>query len=151
MKNHSTKTADASAEAIHIDPEYANRSGYNTKFLTGFTVPLPKLSDPQRKYTAKNMDTKQSEDPYELKYQHFSIVMNAKRRMAFFAAVNIDGSKWITIDRGTGEPSEASEAAEVWFEDPRIKPAEQCHQDMYSHQQPRLFDQGHLVRRQDPP
>ena len=29
--------------------------------------------------------------PVELKYHHFSLVMNRRRRLAFFTAVNIDG------------------------------------------------------------
>ena len=39
--------------------------------------------------------------------------------MAFFTAVNIDGSTWTNIDRKSGEPKEG-EASEVWYEDPRI-------------------------------
>jgi endonuclease G len=102
------------------------------------------------KNAAKNMHINQSENPYEIKYHHFSIIMNAKRLMAFFTAVNIDGSKWILVDRSTGEPSVESEAAEVWYEDPRINSTDQCHQDLYDHQRPRTFDRGHLVRRVDP-
>lgn len=77
--------------------------------------------------------------------------MNAIRRIAFFTAVNIDGSKWITVDRGTGEPSELLEAAENWYEDPRIESTVRSDQSMYDSQRPKhIFDRGHLVRRQDP-
>ena len=77
--------------------------------------------------------------------------MNADRRLAFFTASNIDGATWINIDRKTGLPKEAAEATETWFIDPRIEESAQCDQSLYDNQKPkRVFDRGHLVRRQDP-
>lgn len=139
-----------SAEAVHIDRNYTNRSGYDPDFLPGVNVPLPVLNNAQMKDAAKNIQINHGQNSYEIKYHHFSIMINTKRLMAFFTAVNIDGSKWILVDRSTGEPSVESEAAEVWYEDPRINSTEQCHQDLYDHQRPRQFDRGHLVRRVDP-
>jgi endonuclease G, mitochondrial len=140
-------------EAIQIDGNYSNRSGYNPKFLDhNQPVALPSLSDDLKERAARKLhvDNHNNEDPHELKYQHFSIIMSASRRMPFFTAVNIDGSKWIDIDRGTGEPREA-EAREIWFIDPRIDLSAQCNQNLYDNQQPQqVFDRGHLVRRQDP-
>ncbi|MFL5354389.1 DNA/RNA non-specific endonuclease [Archangium sp.] len=135
---------------IHIDTNYANRRGYDPDFLKGFHIELPRLSVAMRKQAARKLKLAEGEDPFELKYQHFSLVMNAARRMAFFTACNIDGSTWVSINRTTGDQRESAEAAEVWFEDPRISPDAQCHQDLYDHQRPRTFDRGHLVRRQDP-
>ena len=75
--------------------------------------------------------------------------MNGERRMAFFTAVNIDGANWVHIIRKTGQPK--AEATEKWYEDPRIDPLSQSDQSLYSSQEPfRVFDRGHLVRRQDP-
>jgi endonuclease G, mitochondrial len=145
------KDIAARAEAVQIDPNYRNRSGYNPSFLTGYTFSLPALNNVQRPQVAQKQNLSQGEDPYELKYEHFSIVMNAKRRMAFFTAVNVDGSKWIDINRRTGEPRELAEAAEVWSQDPRVEASAQSDQSLYSSQQPeRVFDRGHLVRRADP-
>ena len=105
------------------------------------------------------------EDPYELTYEHFSIVMHAERRMAYFTAVNIDGASWVQITRdmatsgmaapalveGDAEAADGAEAAEKWFDDPRISREAQTDQSLYDKQRPkRLFDRGHLVRRQDP-
>lgn len=141
----------ASGEAIRIDRNYANRLGYNPSFLPGHRVNLPALSAEQQQQAARKISSTQGEDPYELTYEHFSIVMHAKRRLAFFTAANIDGATWININRETGEPREAAEAREVWFDDPRIAAAAQCDQSLYDRQQPRrVFDRGHLVRRQDP-
>lgn len=136
------------SEAVRIDPEYENRNGYNPNFLPDQPVPLPNLNEAQKKQAA--LIDNESVNPFELKYQHFSITMNAERRIAFFTAVNIDGSTWININRATGESNEP-EATERWFKDPRIPAEAQCNQDLYERQLPnRVFDRGHLVRRQDP-
>jgi endonuclease G len=139
-------------EAITIDRSYENRNGYDPNFLPGYKISLPKLSNRQKRDAARKIQVNEGEeDPYELKYQHFSIVMNAKRRMAFFTAVNIDGSTLISVNRDTGEPRESeAEAGERWYEDPRINLDAQSDQSLYSNQQPRVFDRGHLVRREDP-
>lgn len=140
----------ASAEKVVIDTKYSNRRGYNANFLST-KVPLPKLSDAQKAIAARKTSVTAGDDPFELKYQHFSVVVNKSRRMAFFTAVNIDGNAWIDIDRDTGQPKESAEATETWYEDPRIVNDDQSHQDLYDAQKPkRLFDRGHLVRRLDP-
>jgi endonuclease G, mitochondrial len=139
------------AEAVQIDPNYNNRIGYKPNFIPSHSIPLPKLKTTLTQSAARKLNVSHGEDPYELRYHHFSIVMNAKRRMAYFTAVNVDGSKSVSIDRDTGEPSEESEKAERWFEDPRIELSAQCDQSLYDHQKPKhIFDRGHLVRRQDP-
>jgi endonuclease G, mitochondrial len=138
-------------EAIRPDLNYANRRGYNPAFLPGHRLRLPRLTTAQRARAARNLGARPGTDPYELKYQHFSLVMNADRRMAYFTAVNIDGSKWRDVDRTSGQPRESAEATELWFDDPRVDPRAVCEQGLYDDQRPRrVFDRGHLVRRQDP-
>lgn len=143
-------TASSQSEAITIDRDYQNRNGYNPNFLLGSSIPFPKLHSSQIEHAARKKEIAEGEDPYELKYQHFSIVMNSLRRMAFFTAVNIDGSTSIHVDRDTGEPESFAEASEKWYNDPRIDSDAQSDQTLYSNQRPRLFDRGHLVRREDP-
>ena len=113
----------AAEEAIQIDHDYENRIGYDPSFLPGVTVPLPTVPTAMKRNIAQRLQVNHGDNPYELKYQHFSIIINAKRRMALITAVNIDGSKWIRVDRRTGEPTESIEAGERWFEDPRIESA----------------------------
>jgi endonuclease G, mitochondrial len=139
-------------EAITIDTNYENRDGFEPNFLDGYTIPLPKLNNRQKRDAARKRQSIEGEDPYELKYEHFSIVMNAKRRMAFFTSVNIDGSTLISVNRDTGEPRESeAEARERWYNDSRIDSNAQSDQSLYNNQEPkRLFDRGHLVRREDP-
>lgn len=141
---------ETEGEKVVIDRNYSNRQGYNPKFLPGFTVPFPKLSAAQKKLTAKLKSPVAGADPHELKYTHFSLVMNKSRRMAFFTASNIDGATWININRKENLPAEAAEATETWYDDPRIDAEVQCEQRLYDQDPPRAFDRGHLVRRQDP-
>jgi endonuclease G len=138
-------------EAVKIDRNYANRRGYDRTFLPGHRVDLPRLGPGLEGLAARKKRVTAGDDPFELRYQHFSVVMHRQRRLAFFTAGNIDGATWVDIDRDSGQPREAAEAAEVWYADPRLDAEAQCDQSLYDRQRPRrLFDRGHLVRRQDP-
>lgn len=121
-------------EAVTIDPDFAARSGYDPEFL-GVDVPLPALSDAIRAQAAVN---RLSDDPddIELKYHHYSVVMNAERKLAFFTAANIDGARAERPER----------ERDRWFTDPRIGLDQQTHDDLY-YKNP--LDKGHLVRRLD--
>jgi endonuclease G, mitochondrial len=74
---------------------------------------------------------------YELKYDHFSVVMSKSRRLAFFTAVNIDGNQLTSLDRTNDR----------WYFDPRIDRKYQSGPELYSNND---LDRGHLVRRLDP-
>jgi endonuclease G len=112
----------------------AKRKGYAPNFL-GFPVPLPKLTAASlKKKVAKLLDG----SGVELRYTHFSVVVNGDRRLAFFAAVNIDGSK---ERKPTVKPA--------WRLDPRIAKAAIADNELYRGDTNPL-DRGHLVRRLDP-
>lgn len=104
---------------------YANSNGYDPNFL-GVLIPLP---------TLENIPEEIKSD--ELKYTHFSIVMNKNRRLAFFTAVNIDGEKSFTLRRG----------GDAWYFDPRIDKKYQSGPELYDRND---LDRGHLIRRLDP-
>lgn len=150
---------DAGFEGVFTpDPQYSNRRGYNRKFL-GPVVEMPKLNGDQRTIAAKNLKAKQGDDPFEVKYQHFSVVTNGARRLAFFTAGNVDGASVVNINRTTGkvtrvesfDDSEGFEASERWFDDARIDPAQITSQKLYSSDDFRgFFQRGHLVKRTDP-
>lgn len=137
---------EGAAERIQLDLNYGNRRGYDPAFLPGFKVPFPKVPSgvSVAPLNADQPDAKRG----ELKYEHFSVVMNKKRRVALFTATNIDGATYIEIDRDTGLPVEA-EAAEKWFDDPRMSPEFYLGQSCYSANST-YFDRGHLTRRSDP-
>lgn len=133
-------------ERIALDLDYRNRRGYDPAFLKGFKLPLPKL--PSAAEIAPLNSDQPDAQAGELKYEHFSVVLDRKRRMALFTATNIDGATYIDIDRETGLPKDA-EASETWFDDPRIDRGFHLGQGFYAANSA-YFDRGHLTRRSDP-
>ena len=170
---------DGGEAKVKPSANYDDRSGYKPRFISGRTIPLPKLSAAQRAIAAPNKQAGPRNDPFELKYHHFSIVMNAKRRLAFFTACNISGATAKHVNRETGavtplpadDPnleslwaaSEGAEASETWYDEPRLDPKHYAGKEIYDKQivagfpDPRsagrtlrMFQRGHLVRRMDP-
>ena len=112
--------------------DYKNRNGYVPHFLEK-TIPLPTISN---SLTNDIVKLKNNND-IELKYTNFSIVMSKSRGLAFYTAVNIDGSKLEPLDRKN----------DVWYYDSRIEKKFQYGPELYSGND---LDRGHLVRRLDP-
>lgn len=115
-------------------------SGYQPDFLTGTNIKLPKLSVAQKKLRAA---LKNNPKEFELKYTHFSIVMNKSRRFAFFVATNIDGMKWNAIIKN--RPS--------FGKDANIPEQDQVGDELYNFYKSSSnndFDKGHLSKFQDP-
>jgi endonuclease G len=137
-------------EAVVIDQtNYDRRPGYNSNFLGNgkLAVPLPKLTSKAQLAAALKEKKGGKSVPLELKYYNYSVVMNAKRRLAFFSAVNVDGS----LRRSTGKRE-----GDRWFFDNRKKGIEtaQLGDDFYKGRmieeaRKTPFDRGHLVRRLD--
>jgi endonuclease G len=127
----------STAERVVIDPDYSNRSGYNPSFLPGFPVPFPAISQPLRRDAVVNTQARGT-TPYLLDYEHFSLVMNSRRRIAIVTGVNIDGTKPQSLESRSGD---------VWSLDPRIGGQFQIDGTAYVHN---AIDRGHLVRRLDP-
>ena len=125
---------------IAIDRDYSNRNGYQTAFLgTGVrTVSLPRLSPTLRRLAAPNAQPRAGDTAYLLRYQNFSIAMNARRKLAFFCASNIDGSTPVELGAG---------GSDVWYPDNRIPEWAQTDDSLYYKNE---FDKGHIVRRTDP-
>jgi endonuclease G len=132
----SVPTLAQGLERVDIDPAYESRAGYDTHFL-GAAVPLPVLSEEQRRNAAKNSMVAAGEDPTVLPYHHFSIVMNRRRQLAWYTAVNIDGAQSKKPER----------SGDRWYFDPRIAESEQIGEELYARNE---LDRGHLVRRLDP-
>jgi endonuclease G len=156
---------------VHIDRNYDNRPGYRPAFLgSTHRIERPRLSAAHEARAARNRQAEAGDDPFELKYQHFSVVLDKKRRLARYTACNVDGRSSRDIDRKTGAVSlrrpsdgEGAEASEQWFGDDRVDPEAQTSQQLYESQevpgfpnkrtkafQDRMFQRGHLVRRTDP-
>lgn len=107
-----------------IDTDYSTRSGYDAAFLA-IPLTLPVLT----------VDADLATEP--LPYHHFSVVMQRKRKLALYTAVNIDG----------GKADQPRRDSDKWILDPRIPPSEQTGEDVYRDND---LDRGHLVRRLDP-
>jgi endonuclease G len=112
--------------------DYQNRNGYDPNFI-GKVIPIPSISKGLMNDIVK---LKFSNDS-ELKYTNFSIVMSKSRGLAFYTAVNIDGSQLTLLER----------TRDVWYYDPRIEREFQYGPELYSNND---LDRGHLVRRLDP-
>ena len=115
-------------------------NGYQPDFLSGINLRLPILTAAQKKLRAPlEKDPKQ----FELKYTHFSIVVNKSRKFAFFVATNIDGSLWnakikdrITFAKDDNILKEYQVGDELY--------------DFYKSRSNNDFDKGHIAKFQDP-
>lgn len=125
-----------SSNGIKPDHDYDARTGYDPKFL-GFSAPLPKLSKTAARDAVTVPVQKRNQNKYELKYHHYSVIMNAARKVAFIAAVNYDGRAKLKFKR-TGP--------DKWFSDPRVEKSLQTNNAFYAKNP---LDRGHLVRRAD--
>lgn len=112
--------------------DYSGREGYATDFLDGSEVPLPKINDTTDLLTFED----NGHTEHVLRYQHFSVVMNAKRRMCYYSAVNINGKESRRRKRGP------------WKIDPRIAKEAQIKKECYGNAP--KFSRGHMTRREDP-
>ena len=127
-----------SSGAVTIDPDYNNREGYNEAFLS-VKIPLPKIA----KESQPKIVTTTEGGKKELKYHHYSVVMNGERKMPFFTAVNIDGASY---ERLGDVPSRTEIGRDKWYVDPRIPKDKQLLAAWYGKND---FDIGHQVRRED--
>jgi endonuclease G len=128
----------AGDEAVTIDPNYADREGFDPDFLgTGaLRVPLPTLLKALLARAAK-AEGATGPDAHVLDYHHYSVVLDTQRRLAFFTVVNIDGAL-------AQRPPRESDR---WSFDPRIPRDVQTGEQVYADDD---LDRGHLVRRIDP-
>ncbi len=132
--------ASAPRRRIRDHGYYDGREGYDPNFLDT-PIPLPRLTDRALRF-GQPAPVRGAGDGV-LCYIHFSVVMNADRRLAFFTAVNIDGARTVKVARGRDE----------WHYDPRLAIEHQVGDELYSNElggSGNWFDRGHLVRRQDP-
>lgn len=125
-------------EASHQSSYFQHYEGYKTNFLgDDAVVELPELTIEQRRAAAKNSNSRREDDAAILPYTHFSIVMNRERQVAFYTAVNIDGTQSRSVER----------KSDKWYFDGRIAESEQIGEALYKRN---ILDRGHLVRRLDP-
>lgn len=113
-----------------VDRNYANRTGYARDFLP-IRVAVPSLSKAL---------LRQANIPV-LKYEHFSILLNPRRKLAHWTAVNIDGAQ--NRNRGYRD-------RDAWWVDDRDDGRYKQSQTNNAFYRNSGFQRGHLVRRLDP-
>jgi endonuclease G len=118
-------------ERLEIYPDLYQPVGLRRRF-SGFQAPLPTLS-PQVAGDAAETD----EGGIELRYHHYSVIMNAARRLAFISAVNLNAEAPVQFDRS---------GSDRWVFDPRIAEEFQAGNEFYADNP---LDRGHLTRRAD--
>ncbi|MCJ8323581.1 MAG: DNA/RNA non-specific endonuclease [Rhizobiales bacterium] len=152
------------------------RTGYRPDFVDGFVIGLPKIADDEQINIAriKPDQLEMGQNNTELRYEHFSILVNGARSMAYFSAVNIHGNNLRGYVRTKDKiyeyddsdfPENAEGAERVgWRLDRRIMSASQTSRGFYKQNPNYLvdpkhhknlkseinFERGHLVRRLDP-
>ncbi|MEM9433683.1 MAG: DNA/RNA non-specific endonuclease [Pseudomonadota bacterium] len=146
--------------------DYSDRSGYDPSFL-GTNIALPALCATMQADAAPLIDPAPGANPFELRYHHFSVLINKRRKLAFFTACNIDGATSKAIGRSSGDIQDLSAddqglaEGDNWRSDPRIDPSHYSGLSAYEGQivpgfasgfgrTLRMFQRGHLVRRIDP-
>lgn len=122
-------------------PNFSDRGGFEPGFIPGFVVPLPDYTNVGYRLAENRMPHEGVDDPHELQYHHFSIVMNAERRLAAFAACNIDGRRLVAVNRDNKtvnlDPTLhdlGAEATDAFSPDPRVPESEQMTREFYEDQ-----------------
>ena len=108
---------------------FESRQGYDPDFLPGFPIPLPTARRDMR-------ELRRGGSGVELKYEHFSVIMSASRRMSMITGCNINGAESRSLPRIT-----------QWNFDGRLNRDDQWGNDLYRAND---IDRGHMVRREDP-
>jgi endonuclease G len=136
-------TPAAMEKAIRFDRDYDDREGYSPDFLepgtAALSVPPPGVS------AARAGELLSGDDGavLELKYHHFTIVMNKARRLQMWSAVNVDYD-----DTRRSQSGRASFGTDKWVPDPRIPERAQIF-DSEIYAPAGQIDRGHIVRRED--
>lgn len=119
----------AGKEPTSKPARFEGRDGFDPSFLDGWEMPIPIPVEDVRKIRYGGTGA-------ELKYQNFSVVMSASRRLPMLTAANIDGTQARKVAR-----------SDVWRYDGRLDKEDQWGDELYDGN---LLDRGHMVRREDP-
>jgi endonuclease G len=86
----------AGSEPTTPAEEFEGRNGYDPGFLSGWEIPLPRPTG------ARAQDVRplrRGGDGSELKYQNFSVIISASRRLPMLTAVNTNGAESKSLPR----------------------------------------------------
>ncbi|OAN70687.1 hypothetical protein A8B78_04335 [Jannaschia sp. EhC01] len=120
-----------SSDGRHAAEHFEGRDGYDEMFLQVAPVALPTIPDTVPLSAPTDATDKR---PFELRYQHFSILYSGAKKSPVIAALNIDGSQTRTIKRSNKR----------WYKDLRIPADQQLSREEYGDPE---IDRGHMIRR----
>ena len=106
--------------------------GYDEKFISNQTVPLPKLSQEQSNDLVSDNDGNKV-----IKYINYSLQQSASHKFPFYTATNIDGIQFKKVPR-----------KDNWRKDTRLSKEFQMGKELYSASKSG-FDKGHMTKRED--
>lgn len=109
---------------------------YNPSFIRGYKIALPVITDQES--IAPLLRGNKS----VLDYHHHSVVMNKKRRFAWYSASNIDGSSWEPIERSGHFLKDENM-------DDSFQLGEELYQAIGGRGRKNDFDEGHLTSFQE--
>lgn len=136
------------------DKSYEGRSGYDPRFLNGGAPGEITLHIPPPFAIDGNVLARTQDGEEILKYEHFSIAMHEKRRIALFTSSNVVATPELKKPESGKDYSRRGLSGlgpndqEHWFLDPRIAPRDQL-PDVFFSKDRQAFDKGHIVRRED--
>jgi endonuclease G len=136
------------------DARYDDRRGYDPGFLNEDVAGQPPLDVPLPRAAVPSVLAKTDAGADVLNYEHFSIAMHAKRRIALFTASNVvDTPELRKPEQGRdytrrGLSGLGPSDQEKWFPDPRLDASLQL-PDVFYNKDRKAFDKGHIVRRDD--
>ena len=129
-----------------VDDDYDSRTGYDENFL-GIPVPMPAVAD-------LSLVSKTEDGGHLIPYEHFSIIMHTRRRLALLTAANVDGCEarrkpepGLDYSR-RGLSGLGKNDVEKWVIDPRLDSTLQLPDKFYTKDRGN-FDKGHIIRRSD--
>ncbi|MEJ1237357.1 DNA/RNA non-specific endonuclease [Chryseolinea sp. T2] len=106
---------------------------YQENFISGFSIPLPKIS----KSITQIATLIDSDDASIIEYPHYCCIMHKTRKLAFYSACNIDGNSVDDVNRSGDFKSET-----------RINSSFQTGDEFYEGRND-IFDKGHLTKYED--
>lgn len=117
-------------------PDYSGRTGYVSNFLKGIEISLEQLLA-NKQNTLAPLKEPNDQNQFILNYTHYSVAIHRKRKLCLIAAVNIDGSQLVNLNR----------SGDNWITDIRMDEKYQTGPEVYKNND---LDRGHMVRRLDP-
>lgn len=106
--------------------------GYNEKFISNQTVPLPNLNSEQNDDLVID-----DEGNKVIKYINYSLQQSVSHKFPFYTATNIDGIQFKKVPR-----------KDNWRKDTRLSKEFQLGKELYSASKSD-FDKGHMTKRED--